>query len=121
MLWLAFKFLSPLGWAQRACLGLIRESLRDKGMTLNMSWHNVSAPSRLSSRSGITQPRRSHLILLFLRESKNEIEICYVCVSVCVLQISCQKFHILLSVSVADVMPQADSLQMKMDSTHRDH
>lgn len=30
-----------------------------------MSWHNVSAPSCLSGRSGITQSRLSHLTLLF--------------------------------------------------------
>lgn len=107
--WL-LDFLAPLGWAQRACLGLIRESLSDTGMTLNTSWHNASAPSRLSGRSGITQPRLTQLMLVFFRGSEygGNLLCLLVCVCVCVLQISCQKFYISLSAPVADVVPRAD-------------
>lgn len=110
---LALTFPAPLGWAQRACLGLIREAFVDTGVTLNMSWHNASAPSCLSGRSRIAQSRLGHLMLLFfffpLCESEHWGNL--LCLCVCVLQIGCQKFYISLSALIADVVPPADSLQ----------
>lgn len=99
VLWLAFRFLVLLSWAQCACLGLIRESLSDTGMTLNMSWHNASAPSHLSGRSGITQLRFSHLKLLFFRarESMSMGAICYLHVYMCFTDQLSKVLHITFS------------------------
>lgn len=99
MLWLAFRFLALLSWAQRACLGLIRESLSDTGMTLNMSWHNASAPSRLSGRSGISRPRPSHLMLLFFfeRDRVRAQFALFVCVRMCFTNQLSKVLHITFS------------------------
>ena len=115
--WL-LDFLAPLGWAQRACLGLIRESLSDTGMTLNTSWHNASAPSRLSGRSGITQPRLTQLMLVFFQRERvwGQFAV-FACVCMCFTNQLSKVLHITFS-SCRRCCATSWSLQWKADSTH---